>query len=144
MVGADKQGALLERAESDRMSDIGVRSRTANDARFRSLMRRVQYEVEEVQWFLYKQRGFTLNERQHRQATLAAIDVAQHAREQWLGKASADAHGGFGVRVMFELAVKWRQFSEPSDGVFWIDHLPSEYMAELGSHTCMVVRRARA
>ena len=40
---------------------------------------------------------------------------------------------------MYDVAVKWRQYSEPNDPVWWIDLLAPEQFAEgFGSQTPMV------
>lgn len=56
----------------------------------------------------------------------------------------------FGWRDMYDIVVKWRQYSEPNDPVWWVDLLPKEAFSEgFGSHTpivtgqCKVIRYGR-
>lgn len=56
----------------------------------------------------------------------------------------------FGWRDMYDIAVKWRQYSEPNDPVWWVDLLtPTQYAEGFGSHTpiitgqCKVIRYGR-
>lgn len=56
----------------------------------------------------------------------------------------------FGWRDMFDIVVKWRQYSEPNDPVWWVDLLTKEAFSEgFGSHTpivtgqCKVIRYGR-
>ena len=56
----------------------------------------------------------------------------------------------FGWRDMYDIAVKWRQYSEPNDPVWWVDLLtPVQFAEGFGSHTpivtgqCKVIRYGR-
>jgi tetratricopeptide (TPR) repeat protein len=56
----------------------------------------------------------------------------------------------FNWRDMYDIAVKWRQYSEPNDPVWWVDLLtPSQFAEGFGSHTpiitgqCKVIRYGR-
>jgi hypothetical protein len=68
------------------------------------------------------------------------------------GKSSSgdsDPHE-FGWRDLYDIVVKWRQYSEPNDPVWWVDKLtPSQFTEGFGSHTpiftgqCKVIRYGR-
>jgi len=106
----------------------------------------------------YRHQGFLPNARQHRMAGLAAIEMAQAVRglvaDALAGTPTtvpdAGASGGgpgrrdprgrhaFGWRDLVDIAVRWRQVSEPNDQVVWADLLASEeFEAGFGSHTPM-------
>lgn len=68
------------------------------------------------------------------------------------GKSSSKERGAhaFGWRDMYDITVKWRQYSEPNDPVWWVDLLTKEAFSEgFGSHTpiitgqCKVIRYGR-
>jgi tetratricopeptide (TPR) repeat protein len=97
--------------------------------------------------------GFLPNLRQHRTSGLVMLDLAQTIRRYWAAvKAgetfsfnpnSSSLHSGkehsFGWRDFMDIAVRWRQYSEPNDPVFWIDLLAPEAFAEgFGLQTPMV------
>jgi len=109
--------------------------------------------------------GFLSNLRQHRSCGITIISMAQQARAFWSGggKGSVKTRDGgdgsasclyfdpagsskntgknhdFGYRDFMDIAVKWRQISEPNDPVFWIDLLAPEAFAEgFGLQTPMV------
>jgi len=92
--------------------------------------------------------GYLSNRRQQRMAGLAALEIAQALRKMWrdgelkvpgeAGSGSRKEHN-FGYRDMYDICIKWRQFSEPNDPVWWVDLLTPEQFAEgFGSHTPMV------
>ena len=113
--------------------------------------------------------GFLSNLRQHRMCGLAILQMAQQARAFWRqcprkgpakkgrGEPPAEPEGEFlyfdqkgsskengkphefSWRDFIDIAVKWRQVSEPNDPVFWIDLLAPEAFAEgFGLQTPMV------
>ena len=97
--------------------------------------------------------GFLSNLRQHRTSGLVMIDLAQTVRRYWAALkagetfaystcASSTNNGKvhpFGWRDFMDIAVRWRQYSEPNDPVFWIDLLAPEAFAEgFGLQTPMV------
>ena len=88
--------------------------------------------------------GFLSNDRQHRQAGLAILTIAQQLRKHWQkirdgpdsknylkvpgsassdGSLSDDHDHAFGWRDAFDVAVKWRQLVSANDSVWWIDQL---------------------
>eukprot|EP00741_Cyanophora_paradoxa_P021213 tig00000237_g20474.t1 len=103
--------------------------------------------------------GFLANRRQHRALGLAAIEMAQTLRAHWeqargragragagraeqFGPGASKAHVRlglpFGWRDFFDIAVRWRQYSEPNDPVWWVDRLTKEeFAAGFGSQTPM-------
>ena len=98
-----------------------------------------------------KSPGFLSNRRQHRQCGYAILEMAQTIRREWRqekpticsGKVSSSHELGhahpFGWRDFFDIAVKWRQFSEPNDPVFWIDNMTKEAFEEgFGLQTPMI------
>ncbi|GAM26964.1 hypothetical protein SAMD00019534_101390 [Acytostelium subglobosum LB1] len=109
--------------------------------------KRLQYDCE----------GFLPNARQHLQCGLAALDIAQTLTPVWESLfeeagsvvtrhqvgANQSSHSNqqhtFGWRDLFDVAAKWRQFSEPNDPVWWVDGLSKEQFAEgFGSHTPII------
>jgi hypothetical protein len=97
--------------------------------------------------------GFLSNLRQHRTSGLVMIDLAQTARRYWAAvragkpfafstQSSSTQNGKphpFGWRDFMDISVRWRQYSEPNDPVFWIDLLAPEAFAEgFGLQTPMV------
>eukprot|EP01121_Diplochlamys_sp_Union-15-3_P015540 TRINITY_DN5160_c0_g1_i1.p1 TRINITY_DN5160_c0_g1~~TRINITY_DN5160_c0_g1_i1.p1 ORF type:complete len:698 (-),score=134.14 TRINITY_DN5160_c0_g1_i1:20-2113(-) len=91
--------------------------------------------------------GYLSNARQQRFCGLAAIELAQTLKAVFKGKnevpknsasSTKDAHK-FGWRDMYDICVKWRQYSEPNDPVWWVDLLtPAQFAEGFGSHTPMV------
>ena len=108
----------------------------------------------------YTSPGFYKNEKQHRQAGIATIHMAQAAQSYWNayrngqtiplsgqansnGNAEAVPHD-FGWRDFYDITVNWRQMSEPSDPVWWIDMLCEDTFAEgYGAHTPLLMGEAR-
>ena len=111
--------------------------------------------------------GFLSNSRQHRMFGLASLELAQLVRKHWdslrsggtgamvpdAGSSEWDprsvggrspAGGGagehpVGYRDLFDVAVRWRQLSEPNDPVWWIDRLTkSAFQEGFGLQTPMV------
>ncbi len=97
--------------------------------------------------------GFLANRRQHRQFGMAVLAVAQAARRWWWPSSVAAAEGtkeGGGeekgppdtpqtYRELMDIAVRWRQVSEPNDPVWWIDLLtPASFRAGFGLQTPLV------
>ncbi|CAM9274638.1 unnamed protein product [Scytosiphon promiscuus] len=110
--------------------------------------------------------GFLSNARQHRMFGLASLELAQLVRRHWddikaggtgamvpdqgssmwvepsrrssAGGGGVDGHP-VGYRDLFDVAVRWRQLSEPNDPVWWIDRLtPSAFKEGFGLQTPMV------
>lgn len=94
-------------------------------------------------------RGFTPNARQHRMFGLASLEIAQLLRRHLLGllrgtgpasvpsACSSNAYVSrsvsehrLGWRDLADIAVRWRQMSEPNDCVWWIDRLPEAAFRE--------------
>ena len=104
----------------------------------------------------YNSPGFCKNEKQHRQSGIAIIHMAQVARSFWnsfnkgeimqvngfsqsSGTPEAVEHE-FGWRDFFDITVGWRQISEPSDPVWWVDMLCEETFSEgYGAFTPVLV-----
>lgn len=110
--------------------------------------------------------GFLSNARQHRMFGLASLELAQLVRTHWesikaggtgamvldqgsstwIPPSKRTAAGGLGLREhpvgyrdLFDVAVRWRQLSEPNDPVWWIDRLTSGAFHEgFGLQTPMV------
>lgn len=110
--------------------------------------------------------GFLSNARQHRMFGLASLELAQLVRRHWdsvkaggtgamvpdqgsstfvkpSGRSSAGKGGlgghPVGYRDLFDVAVRWRQLSEPNDPVWWIDRLTlSAFREGFGLQTPMV------
>ena len=79
------------------------------------------------------------NKRQWKMCGMAVIDVAQHLKRYWESDSNDKEFKDFGWRRMFEIIVRWRQYSEPNDPVVWVDLLSQEQFEEgFGSHTPMV------
>jgi len=109
-------------------------------------------------------RGYLPNRRQHRMAGLAILEMAQALRLCWRqtpvgasdrvpptplrvpdqrASLTAEAHP-FGWRDLFDIAVRWRQISEPNDPVWWVDLLsPEQFREGFGSHTPMITGQSR-
>eukprot|EP00943_MAST-04B_sp_MAST-4B-sp1_P007832 g7832.t1 len=98
-----------------------------------------------------KSPGFLSNLRQHRQCGYAILEMAQTIRREWsqaeptivTGKYSSsdqfNKKHAFGWREFFDIGVKWRQFSEPNDPVFWIDYMTKHSFEEgFGLQTPMI------
>lgn len=50
----------------------------------------------------------------------------------------------FGWRDAFDIAVRWRQLSEPNDPVYWVDLLsPEQYAEGFGSQTPLITGMLR-
>ena len=109
--------------------------------------------------------GFLPNIRQHRQFGLAVLHMAQALREHTLarhrglaGTAVPDVVSSqakyvgwkpfpgkkgqhvFGWRDYFDIAVRWRQYCEPMDVVYWLDRLdlPDDQSSRVGLNTYMI------
>lgn len=108
--------------------------------------------------------GFLSNTRQHRMFGLASLELAQLVRQHWdsvkaggagamvpdTGSSTWQPRGRIpafrgagehpvGFRDLFDVAVRWRQLSEPNDPVWWIDRLTPEAFREgFGLQTPMV------
>lgn len=108
--------------------------------------------------------GFLSNSRQHHMFGLASLELAQLVRRHWdsvkaggtgamvpdagssrsvAGKLPAGGGGvgghPVGYRDLFDVAVRWRQLSEPNDPVWWIDRLtPGAFKEGFGLQTPMV------
>lgn len=67
-------------------------------------------------------RGFSKNKKQYRMCGLAVIEMAQQMKKL----INNNDENSFGFRNLMEIAVKYRQISEPNDYVFWIDSLTKE------------------
>ena len=87
----------------------------------------------------YHSPGFTHNEKQHKQSGIAILQMAQVAQSYWNAcktgeilythdnsKSATHIQHVFGWRDFFDVSVSWRQISEPSDPVWWIDMLCEE------------------
>ena len=82
--------------------------------------------------------GFLRNPRHLRGFGLAILHIAQLLRPHWHAPQYV-AHGSSRVnaatrrliswRDVFDIAVTWRQFSEPNDPVWWVDALSPEQFA---------------
>ena len=98
-----------------------------------------------------KSPGFLSNLRQHRQCGYSILEMAQTIRKEW-GQSEPSMINGtysssdqynmkhpFGWRDFFDVGVKWRQFSEPNDPVFWIDYMTKKAFEEgFGLQTPMI------
>ncbi|KAL6073358.1 Suppressor of RPS4-RLD 1 [Balamuthia mandrillaris] len=92
--------------------------------------------------------GYTRNKRQHRACGLAVFEIAQTLSKVWRGElttisgkasSSTSQSHSFGWRDLYDIPIRWRQFSEPNDPVWWVDLLTPEQFAEgFGSHTPMI------
>lgn len=92
--------------------------------------------------------GYLRNKRQHAAFGFAIIELAQTLKAVWRegkpqisGKASSGNRKphDFGWRDMYDVLVKWRQYSEPNDPVWWVDLLsPEQFEEGFGSHTPMI------
>ncbi|XP_035680932.1 suppressor of RPS4-RLD 1-like [Branchiostoma floridae] len=104
----------------------------------------------------YDTPGFLVNKKQHRWFGLAMVDMAQTVQRVWRVMRKQDTSGSimvtgrassgcrtshvFGWRDLFDIAVKWRQASEPNDPVWWVDLLNQETFTEgFGSQTPMIL-----
>eukprot|EP00058_Branchiostoma_floridae_P011638 XP_002597126.1 hypothetical protein BRAFLDRAFT_76343 [Branchiostoma floridae] len=93
----------------------------------------------------YDTPGFLVNKKQHRWFGLAMVDMAQTDTSGSImvtGRASSGCRTShvFGWRDLFDIAVKWRQASEPNDPVWWVDLLNQETFTEgFGSQTPMIL-----
>lgn len=102
----------------------------------------------------YQCPGFPINQKQHKQAGIAIVHMAQKVREFWQSNGElmvnglAQSSGGYktpnahkmGWRDFFDISVAWRQISEPADPVWWIDMLGDDTFKEgFGSHTPITI-----
>lgn len=86
----------------------------------------------------YQSPGFLNNKRQQRMFSLAIVDMAQVATKHCKspltldGLSSSKDRGNhvFGWRDFMDIAVRWRQNSEPNDPVFWVDLLDHASFAQ--------------
>jgi len=82
---------------------------------------------------------------------MGILELAQRLREFWgtkkmMNSAESKRSSGlnsiehtFGWRDMYDVLVKWRQYSEPNDPVWWVDLLSPEQFAEgFGSQTPLI------
>eukprot|EP01091_Cochliopodium_minus_P012349 TRINITY_DN3721_c0_g1_i1.p1 TRINITY_DN3721_c0_g1~~TRINITY_DN3721_c0_g1_i1.p1 ORF type:complete len:916 (+),score=281.95 TRINITY_DN3721_c0_g1_i1:281-2749(+) len=78
--------------------------------------------------------GYMPNQRLQGTTGYAIIHLAQTFSKMWEeGKRTKE------WRDFFTMAVKWRQFGEPNDPVWWVDLLSADQFAEgFGSHTPMI------
>ena len=93
--------------------------------------------------------GYLSNKRQHAACGFAVIECAQTLKKLWKldGKLELDGKSSsgittshlFGWRDLYDILIKWRQYSEPNDPVWWVDKLTKEQFEEgFGSHTPMI------
>lgn len=94
--------------------------------------------------------GFLSNKRQQRMCGMAVVQIAQILRNYWFkGISTLDGNcynfkhnqesNEINWRAIFNVAVAYRQFSEPNDPVWWVDLLPvDQYNEGFGSHTPMI------
>lgn len=76
-------------------------------------------------------KGFLPNKRQHRMFGLALLEVVQTLKQHMENPITVNRHQSsfsrrshkFGWRDMVDIAVRWRQLSEPFDQIFWNDVL---------------------
>lgn len=113
-------------------------------------------------WVQINSRGFIPNLRLHRGFGLAVLEMAQalinnidsiHRTGQPMMVPNASSSSKyytkegqhlFGYRDLFDIIVKWRQLSEPSDPVWWIDGLQRESFEEgFGLQTPMLSGQLR-
>jgi hypothetical protein len=79
--------------------------------------------------------GFLRNSRQHRMFGLAVVHMAS-ALQSTIFLTSEEFHAVDSTRKFiewrqfFDIAVKWRQISEPNDPVWWIDGFPTKSFAD--------------
>lgn len=94
--------------------------------------------------------GYMPNERQWRMCGYAALEVAQQLKKAIEGEyivpgtwsSSKREEHAFYWRDLYDIIVRWRQFSEPNDPVVWVDLLSPEQFAEgFGSHTPMITHQ---
>jgi len=92
--------------------------------------------------------GYLPNKRQQAACGFAVLELAQRLKALWRqddtmvsGMASSgdrNAHE-FGWRDLYDILVRWRQYSEPNDPVWWVDLLsPEQFEDGFGSHTPMI------
>ena len=81
--------------------------------------------------FQYQCPGFVVNKRQWLSAGVSILHISESLQ--------ADTGRTMHWRSLFDLAVRWRQLSEPNDPVWWVDQLPFVQFSEgYGSHTPIV------
>jgi hypothetical protein len=103
--------------------------------------------------------GFSRNKRQHKMCGFAVLEMSQKLKIFWKNN-SLILNGNcsslqnfehvFGYRDLMDIAVKWRQISEPNDPVFWIDLLTKEAYEEgfglqtpvkyIHNHRCSLIK----
>ena len=95
--------------------------------------------------------GFFPNKRQHRMAGIAVVEIAQLLSDYWFNSKSdyivkqkcfttnnGNEHQ-IGWRDIYDIAIRYRRYSEPNDFVWWVDLLTKENFADgFGSHTPMI------
>ncbi|EGG21343.1 Phosphatidylethanolamine N-methyltransferase [Cavenderia fasciculata] len=100
----------------------------------------------------YDCEGFLPNHRQQLQCGMAVLEIAQTIKSLLSkermgdvalvnGRASSwmEQDHPFQWRDLYDIAVKWRQFSEPNDPVWWVDCLsPEQFQEGFGSHTPLI------
>lgn len=90
---------------------------------------------------VYHSPGFVANRRQMRMFALATVHVAQTCRTA-LQKSVGGKQQSW--RDVMDVAVKWRQFSEPNDPVYWVDLLDQRAFQEgFGLQTPLVSGHTR-
>lgn len=92
--------------------------------------------------------GYLRNKRQHAAFGFAILECTQVLKSVWKegkNQVSGSASSGttfqhtFNWRDMYDVLVKWRQYSEPNDPVWWVDLLsPEQFQEGFGSHTPML------
>jgi len=93
----------------------------------------------------YSTPGFFHNIRQQRMSGLAMIEIVQTMTRHWQKPIRLKGKGSsldrnphiFGWRDMMDIAVRWRQHSEPNDHVFWADLLDNK-INQSGAHTKII------
>eukprot|EP01042_Synura_sphagnicola_P003973 gene3973-4987_t len=117
-----------------------TRAQNERRAQFNKIL---ELSVEVQQIVQLRSAGFLPNRRQHRMFGLAVLQMASSLRAQLcLEQARRDASGtetgseversghSFKYREFFDVAVRWRQVSEPNDAVWWIDGLTATSFKE--------------
>ena len=92
--------------------------------------------------------GYLKNQRQYLSFGLATLQIAQVVAQFWKkgecrisdsARSKPVSSNKLGWRDVYDIAVRWRQLSEPNDPVWWVDLLSPEQFAEgFGSHTPLV------
>lgn len=90
---------------------------------------------------------FLANVRQVRMFGMVVIEIAQAIKSHWKKTIRISGKGSskdrtphdFTWRDMMDIAVRWKQHSEPNDHVFWIDMIESSsFRAGFGLHTPLI------